>query len=221
MISIGEGKAKLENTSLIFDQKEVQTQLLQALHSVLPKDINKASNILCKYISTVTTNLILYDVDSTSSSNSSSTSTSSSNDDSVVNWREKIAVTLHSDWKNCTVPYLTAIIMSKKDSMNSDGVDIDSIVNIEEKGSENHSNNNHNSSLDQEFNNLNIQDNIEKLSMLYRTSALDGVKDMQDVVDEDSANLCNIEFSLAFGGKILLHNTFLRLASLLYKNILG
>ena len=57
--------------------------------------------------------------------------------------------------------------------------------------------------------------------MLYRTSALDGVKDMQDVVDEDSANLCNIEVSFAFGGKILLHNTFLRLASLLYKNILG
>ena len=220
MISIGEGKAKLENTSLTFDQKEVQTQLLQALHSVLPKDINKASNILCKYISTIITNLILFDGDSSSSSSSStSTSTNNNTNCGILNWREKIAVTLHSDWKNCTVPYLTAIIMSKKDSMNSDGVDIDSIVNIEEKGSENNSNNNHNSSLDQEFNNLNIQDNIEKLSMLYRTSALDGVKDMQDVVDEDSANLCNIEFSLAFGGKILLHNTFLRLVSLLYKNI--
>ena len=108
--------------------------------------------------------------------------------------------------------------MSKKDRINNDGAidmdgdDIDNIVNIEEKGSENNNFNNNNiSSLDQEFNNLNIQDSIEKLSMLYRTSALDGVKDMQDVVDEESANLCNIEFSLAFGGKILLHNTFLRL----------
>lgn len=33
-----------------------------------------------------------------------------------------------------------------------------------------------------------------------------------DAVEEgDAAELCNIEFSLAYGGKILLHNTRLRL----------
>lgn len=35
-----------------------------------------------------------------------------------------------------------------------------------------------------------------------------------DAVEEgDAAELCNIEFSLAYGGKILLHNTRLRLLS--------
>ena len=42
-------------------------------------------------------------------------------------------------------------------------------------------------------------------------AALGDVPDANDEDDEDGANVCDIEFSLAFGGKILLHNTKLRL----------
>ena len=220
-LPLGEGKATLENpSSLAFDYKEIHAQLLQSLYAVLPKVVNKASNILCKYIATVTTNLILYDGDNNSSSNSTSSNSNSGVSSSSIgtdNWREKIAVTLHSDWKNCTVPYLTAIILSKQDDVNDvqDGDLVNIEENLEEKGSDSivthYGHQQAVSGLDQEFNQLAIQDNIEKLAMKYRIVALNGVKDMQDVVDEESANLCNIEFSLAFGGKILLHNTFLRL----------
>lgn len=44
-----------------------------------------------------------------------------------------------------------------------------------------------------------------------RVAALGEVSDNQFDAAGDDASLCNIEFSLAFGGKILLHNTFLRL----------
>lgn len=45
----------------------------------------------------------------------------------------------------------------------------------------------------------------------YRTHALGSVKDNDSEDGEDESNVCDIEFSLAFGGKILLHNTRLRL----------
>eukprot|EP01035_Chromulina_nebulosa_P018284 gene18284-23962_t len=45
----------------------------------------------------------------------------------------------------------------------------------------------------------------------YLTSLHGQVPDFIEETDPDGANLCNIEFSLAFGGKILLQNTHLRL----------
>jgi hypothetical protein len=50
-----------------------------------------------------------------------------------------------------------------------------------------------------------------RTSSTFRSKLLGDVPDDQFEVDGDDANLCNIEFSLAFGGKILLHNTHLRL----------
>jgi elongation factor 3 len=49
------------------------------------------------------------------------------------------------------------------------------------------------------------------LAIAYRAAALGLVPDANDDSDEDGANVCDIDFSLAFGGKILLHNTRLRL----------
>jgi elongation factor 3 len=45
----------------------------------------------------------------------------------------------------------------------------------------------------------------------FRSAALGDVADDQFGSEGDDASLCNIEFSLAFGGKILLHKTYLRL----------
>jgi ABC-type Mn2+/Zn2+ transport system ATPase subunit len=55
------------------------------------------------------------------------------------------------------------------------------------------------------------QERADRLASLMRIAALGGVVDSQADTDEDGADLCNIEFSLAFGGKILLHNTYLKL----------
>eukprot|EP01038_Epipyxis_sp_PR26KG_P012917 gene12917-17311_t len=54
-------------------------------------------------------------------------------------------------------------------------------------------------------------DELKYFCNLFRSSVLCGVPDNHWDVESDDASLCNIEFSLAFGGKILLHNTYLRL----------
>lgn len=51
----------------------------------------------------------------------------------------------------------------------------------------------------------------ETLAAFYRIKALGNVADFSSEKDLEGSNLCNIEFSLAFGGKILLHNTRLKL----------
>lgn len=51
----------------------------------------------------------------------------------------------------------------------------------------------------------------QPLAQAYRVKSLGSVPDAQDMDNTDETNLCNIYFSLAFGGKTLLHNTHLRL----------
>eukprot|EP01034_Spumella_vulgaris_P022426 gene22426-28551_t len=51
----------------------------------------------------------------------------------------------------------------------------------------------------------------EHLSHTFRVAALGPVPDMCIDTSGEDGNVCNIEFSLAFGGKILLHNANLRL----------
>jgi ABC transporter len=51
----------------------------------------------------------------------------------------------------------------------------------------------------------------EKMSAAFRAAALGDVPDSRGEAEADDASLCDISFSLAFGGKILLHNTHLRL----------
>lgn len=51
----------------------------------------------------------------------------------------------------------------------------------------------------------------ENATLVYK-SFLPVAQSYADAVEEgDAAELCNIDFSLAYGGKILLHNTRLRL----------
>lgn len=53
----------------------------------------------------------------------------------------------------------------------------------------------------------------DNASLVYE-SFLPVAHSYADAVEEgDASELCNIEFSLAYGGKILLHNTRLRLLS--------
>lgn len=190
--ALGEGTDMINNAPQNFNEQEVQSQLLESLYSVLPSEASKTASISCKYISQLCTYLILYEGDMSSNSTNKS-STEVEETQVITNWREKIALTLHSDWKECSVPYLN-VLGKYKSAQCSDET-------LEEKGND----------LSIEMNQLNLEDSSEKISLLYRTAALNGIKDRQDDVDEEGSNLCNIEFSLAFGGKILLHNTYLRL----------
>ncbi len=54
-------------------------------------------------------------------------------------------------------------------------------------------------------------DLLHRLTHILRKKALGSVPDMQLEDENDDTSLCNIFFSLAFGGKTLLHNTYLRL----------
>lgn len=51
----------------------------------------------------------------------------------------------------------------------------------------------------------------DSFSSALRSTALNGLPDAAAAKDAEDGNLCDFEFSLAFGGKILLHQTRLRL----------
>ena len=89
-----------------------------------------------------------------------------------------------NDWKECVTPFIASYRSEPQNLTTEETLDVSEI-------------------LDDEFE--------EKVAMHYRKVSLSGVSDVQLNEDSDAGNVCNIEFSLAFGGKILLHNTRLRL----------
>ena len=56
-----------------------------------------------------------------------------------------------------------------------------------------------------------ISEASDSFSHKLRVKCLGDIVDAQEEENDEGSNLCNIEFSLAFGGKILLHNTYLKL----------
>jgi hypothetical protein len=101
-------------------------------------------------------------------------------------WRSAVAMTTIDDWKSCVVPYIVAYRTENQPPSSVHG-DL-----ISPSGE--------------------ISDDFENAAaIVYRHSALGLVPDLQVDDDIDGGNVCNIDFSLAFGGKILLHNTKLRL----------
>jgi elongation factor 3 len=66
------------------------------------------------------------------------------------------------------------------------------------------------------------EEGCTKLAYSFREACLNGMRDMMVEEEVDDANLlCNFEFSLAFGGKILLHNTTLKLIRGRHYGIMG
>ena len=52
---------------------------------------------------------------------------------------------------------------------------------------------------------------LQEAEAVYENFKASAAGAQGEVEEGDAAELCNIEFSLAYGGKILLHNTRLRL----------
>ena len=144
------------------------------------------------------------------------------------NWRLQVAMTSHVDWKLCTVPYLSALLQPTGRSRSSTCVSTGGSVGAgmdgaagEEKGPITAST--AAAVADADLTTDRIMGagtsgggggggGARTISLLLRKAVLGVVPDSTgDEEDETATNLCNIEFSLAFGGKILLHNTHLKL----------
>jgi len=103
-------------------------------------------------------------------------------------WRYSLAMTSLSEWRDCTNPYIKAFIDIELKTMKACGEsEVDGKGVVTKEG------------------------HTEKLSQLFRRCALKTVADAAAAAEAEDGNLCDFEFSLAFGGKILLHNARLRL----------
>jgi len=201
--ALGEGKALVAEKPAQYTVAQVQGHLAKALESVLPTEI-WVGLPLSRYSTQMVAHLIMYGVPSTAITDETPTSS----------WNDLVANSTHKEWKDCTVPYFKALLSGKHAQNAAEGLNA---PDLEEKGAE--------GELAEGVTRLALKPrsgsmgdvpspagaSAEKLSFMFRTAALGGVVDRQLDTDGDGTDLCNIEFSLAFGGKILLHNTFLKL----------
>jgi elongation factor 3 len=115
-------------------------------------------------------------------------------------WRSAVAMAPHTEWKECIAPYVSTFFVEKSSA-------ILGLVSDEHKVADDSKAHD----TDEVGFSAAACESAEQLSYAVRVAALGGVADVQNNDDEDGANLCNIEFSLAYGGKVLLQNSKLRL----------
>ena len=118
-------------------------------------------------------------------------------------WRQAVAHTPKAAWMACVVPYAASVLSSGDGAEDeTDSMECPSVST-------------HQDSLD-DMDGPRLpraQAEAMDLAKRIRVVALNGIPDLEATEEIDTTQyLCNFEFSLAFGGKILLHNTFLKLA---------
>jgi ABC-type multidrug transport system ATPase subunit len=215
--ALGEGKALVALTPPLYTVPQVEAELLKALETVLPSgcDVGLPTNV---YAAQMCAHLMIYDAPAPLLTADSEPLSGT--------WRDLVANTPKAQWKNCCVPYFTALLVGKKAAGST--AEAVRAPALEEK----HQFDNGDAEctdVTESVNRMNLKprsgsvgevpsaatataaERAEKLASLFRTAALGSVKDRQLEMDDEGTDLCNIEFSLAFGGKILLHNTFLKL----------
>ena len=103
-------------------------------------------------------------------------------------WRHAAAYTSSKLWISCIAPFVPCLLPNHD---NVPEADVDEASDSQAP----------------------VNEDAAEFARSFRLEALNGIPDMEFAVEDDTAEyICNFEFSLAFGGKILLHNTFLRLA---------
>mgnify|MGYP005991569683 CR=1 FL=1 len=211
--ALGEGKALVEQAAAPYAVEPIQAELLKALEGVLPAGAS-AGLPMNMYAAQMCAHLLVYDAPPPGPGDTEELSGT---------WRDLVAATPKAMWKSCTVPYFTALLNGKQAVGKAGAVSSALAPELEEKnGSEC-------TDVTDAVKSMKLKDRsgsvgelppagaasalerAEKLASMFRTAALGGVKDRQVEVDDEGTDLCNIEFSLAFGGKILLHNTYLKL----------
>lgn len=158
--------------------------------------------IVCDYIAQICANLVAYDAPPNpnipTSSSASDTSSITSIDGNL--WRYGLAMTSPEEWKECTEPFLDILLPAVLPASLREVV-----IPVVDKEDDESEANEIPKYIDQK------PVNVEELAHAFRLAALQDVPDSIEEVDEGGSNLCNFGFSLAFGGKILLQNAFLRL----------
>lgn len=176
---MGDGQAISVDPTILKSQDLplLQSKLAETLQAVLPPTL--ATLPISKHIVDVTALFTIFD----NEPNPNRVALAEAEGDASDRlWRAAVAMTPLSEWRECTVPYLTSYIINAHTEMtDKTEIEAQSIVQA------------------------------EAISTEFRKMALGDVPDSNLDDDEDGSNLCNIEFSLAFGGKILLHNTRLKL----------
>lgn len=188
--AMGEGAATEDSQASTspLTTAEVETGIVSILQSKFPGFADDHEQNIMKYIAQLCSNLIVYD--------SPMNPTLLEKDQSEVSgekWKYGVAMSNHTEWRGCISSYVEPFLVV--------------MSNIAE-AKQNAADETADSTQDEEPKPI----STEIFSHDLRVAALGTVPDMvtDDSVDEKDL-VCNIEFSLAFGGKILLHNTKLKL----------
>lgn len=146
------------------------------------------SNCICDYVANLTAHLIKFDTERHAEAAKATADNA---------WRYAVAMSDSAEFMSCVVPYVKPIVKFgiENNALDSLGLTTSSITEPEGE-----------SGLSEQ-----LDEYCEQFNKMYRATCLGDIADVIKVDEEDASNVCNIEFSLAFGGKILLHNTRLKL----------
>lgn len=195
VMSRGAADREERERSLVLHADDLRPRLMALAQTVLPAPSpTQPAELLvhlqiCDFVASATANLLAYSASCNEMLSQSVTSLDIAQTDL---WQYVASTTSSASWTDCVAPYIAAITPEQLDEKagSQDG---------EGDGDE-----------DQAPPPLNAAE--LKVAAEMRRLALGKQPDREHDVAEDSADdLCNIEFSLAFGGKILLHNARLTL----------
>lgn len=192
--------SKQANIAPVFSMAE--QALKQSLHAIVPPSILATpcgtTTIICEFI----TKMVLHAVQFYTPLVETATSVESG----IEHWRYVVANIPMVTWNDCSVPYLKSLMAN---SSGQDSIVDQSLAAV--KPSDQDADDEDPVIIDDATTEANMSTVPEELARLFRKMSLGGVPDAQDNSCDDDSNLCNIKFSLAFGGKTLLYNTRLRL----------
>jgi len=174
--------------------QDVKMGILVALKENVPDmEASAQVEIIMNYIATLAAQLVAFH-----------TSPNTFAQPTDAAWRTALAMSPFADWKDCVSPYVPSLFCDK-------GAAMLALMSGEQKGNDEASSKAEGEDELGDELAAAVLDAADDFSMTIRVAALAGVADLQKEEDDEGGNLCNIEFSLAFGGKILLQNTKLRL----------
>mmetsp|Transcript_4722 Transcript_4722/g.10315 ORF Transcript_4722/g.10315 Transcript_4722/m.10315 type:complete len:1185 (-) Transcript_4722:291-3845(-) len=206
--ALGEGNVDLEslvkNAELeMVELKTVEQEMCAALGGLVSCAGKSAQvSAVVSYVSQLSANLIMFDYIEIN------TGEPVVAEAAPLSWREKVALTSRATWTESSVPYLTALL-------DGSGATVTAVTPSEESVLEEKNGGGGVAEAAARLEKMSLSAQsaqaASELSTQLRLAALGDVPDQQEDADDGGTDLCNIEFSLAFGGKILLHNTFLKL----------
>ena len=149
------------------------------------------SDCICDYTANMVSHVVVFDTERHADWDSDACTADNS-------WRYAVAMSDAGEFLSCVSAYVRPIVKFgvENNSLDTLGLTASSVAEPQDDAARA----------------LQLDEYCEQLNRKYRTACLGDVSDVERVEEEDIANVCNIEFSLAFGGKILLHNARLKLA---------